>query len=226
MYVSIGHPGSRPDKTIVKTDEFVQAVRGKKILYDDVEFLLYRIDGSSFKVRGAWIISDNGYAKWRMLQCPIKSSSSIDEMKWSTRLESVRKDVETFFGRLKIRFRILRSRIGFHDKKQIDKIFLACCIMHNMLLKDDGLDVGWDNHEDEDDDDLRNGLELRRIRLRVLEPQHLQQIGAELRQVNSTATLDNDDEVEQTHYALRSQLIEHYKYCKEHNLVEWLTHRK
>ena len=168
------------------------------------------------------MISDNGYAKWRILQCPIKSSSSIDEMKWSTRLESVRKDVECFFGRLKIRFRILRSRIGFHKQSDIDNIFVACCIMHNMLLKDDGLDVGWENNEEEDDDDIRDGLELRRIRLRLEGPQQVQQVIEELRQISTT---EEHDEIDYTHYALRSQLITHYKYCKEHNLVEWLTHK-
>ena len=90
--------------------------------------------------RGAYIIADNGYAKWRMFQAPIKSSSSMEELKWSTRLESVRKDVECFFGRLKIRFRILRSRILFQKQGYIDNVFYASCIMHNMLLKDDGLD--------------------------------------------------------------------------------------
>ena len=97
LFVSQGHPGSRSDKTIVKTDDFLQALRKKEILWNDVTFQLYKADGSTFTARGAYLISDNGYAKWRMLQAPIKSSSSLDELIWSTRLESVRKNAEANF---------------------------------------------------------------------------------------------------------------------------------
>lgn len=160
LHVSEGHPGSRSDKTIVKTDEFLQAMKKKEILWEDVTFVLYRADGSTFQVRGAYLISDNGYAKWRMLQAPIKSPSTLDELQWSTRLESVRKDVECFFGRLKIRFRILRSRIMFHKQSRVDNVFYAACIMHNMILEDDGLEEGWHDAAEGDDDDIRQGLEI------------------------------------------------------------------
>ena len=139
-----GHPSSRSDKTIVKTDDSLQALRKKEILWNGVTFLLYKADGSTFTVRGAYLISDNGYAKWRMLQAPIKSSSSLDEMNWSTRLESVRKDVECFFGRLKIRFRILRSRIMFHKQSRVDKAYsllrVSCttCSLKTMVSTKDG----------------------------------------------------------------------------------------
>ena len=51
-------------------------------------------DGSVITVRGAYLITDNGYAKWRMMQCPIKCSTNGHELRWSTRLESIRKDVD------------------------------------------------------------------------------------------------------------------------------------
>jgi hypothetical protein len=226
MHVSEGHPGSRTDKTIVKTDEFLQAIRRKEILWDDVLFELYRADGTKFLVRGAYLISDNGYAKWRMLQAPIKSSSSLDELKWSTRLESVRKDVECFFGRLKIRFRILRSRILFHKQKCVDNVFVAACIMHNMLLHDDGLQAHWGEEQEEqsDDDDLRQGIEMRRIRLRLVrtgEAGAVQSVPEVIRQIAMEGEVDND--IEDSHFTLRTQLIAHYKYCKEHNLIHWMV---
>ena len=104
LYVSEGHPGARSDKTIVKTDAFVMAVKRKEILHDDVVFKIFDADGAEREVRGAWFITDNGYPRWRILQAPIKSCSTRHEMKWATRIESVRKDVECFFGRLKIRY--------------------------------------------------------------------------------------------------------------------------
>ena len=42
MYISPGHPGSRKDKTIVKTDELVTAVKDKTIL-QDVEYKLFKV---------------------------------------------------------------------------------------------------------------------------------------------------------------------------------------
>ena len=124
MYVSVVHPGSRNDNTIVKIDEFLQRMKNKQILHD-VEFELFRKDGTSFKVLGAYLITDNGYARWRMMQCPIKSGFNIFEMMWSTRLESVRKDVECTFGIFKVRFRILGGSVNFHDQWKVDNVFVA-----------------------------------------------------------------------------------------------------
>ena len=224
LYVSQGHPGSRSDKTIVKTDEFLQAIRKKEILWNDVTFELYRSDGSTFLVRGAYLISDNGYAKWRMLQAPIKSSSSLDEMKWSTRLENVRKDVECYFGRLKIRFRILRSRVMFHKQSRVDNVFFAACIMHNMLIEDDGLDEGWHDEEEGEDDDIRDGLEMRRIRLRLVDVRGVPDLPEGIRQIAQDDNGDDAD-IEDSHYTFRTQLIAHYKYAKEHGKIAWLTRK-
>ena len=42
LYISTGHPGSRNDKTIVKTDKLVMDLKDKKIL-QDVEFKLFKV---------------------------------------------------------------------------------------------------------------------------------------------------------------------------------------
>ena len=54
-------------------------------------------------------------------------------------MESVRKDVECFFGRLKQRFRILKGRILIQNKQKVDNIFLTCVTLQNMLHEWDGL---------------------------------------------------------------------------------------
>ena len=51
-----GHPGSRNDKTIVKTDDFIQQVKNHEILYDDVEFELFTEDDNTITIRGCWIM--------------------------------------------------------------------------------------------------------------------------------------------------------------------------
>ena len=42
VYISTGHPGSRNDKTIVKTDKLVMDLNSVKIL-QDVEFKLFKV---------------------------------------------------------------------------------------------------------------------------------------------------------------------------------------
>ncbi|CAM9206972.1 unnamed protein product [Ascophyllum nodosum] len=61
--------------------------------------------------------------------------------KW---LESVRKDVECFFGRVK-GFRILKLPLLLRQKIAIDNIWFTCCILHNLLHEYDGLDKLEDN---------------------------------------------------------------------------------
>ena len=42
LYISAGHPGSRNDKTIVKTDKLVMELKDKAIL-QDVEFKRFKV---------------------------------------------------------------------------------------------------------------------------------------------------------------------------------------
>ena len=97
---------------------------------------------------------------------PIKFSTNQKELMWSTRLESVRKDVECTFGVLTARFRILQSRIKFQHQSKVDNVFVASCVLHNMNLVHDEFDVNWkdpvnwETPDNEDDQDLREAREL------------------------------------------------------------------
>jgi hypothetical protein len=60
-------------------------------------------------------------------------------MKFSSKLvQSVRKDIEGAFGILKIRFRFLKSFTNLCKQKHIDNAFVTCCILHNILLEENG----------------------------------------------------------------------------------------
>ena len=41
-------------------------------------------------------------------------------------MESMRKDIEFFFGRMKSRFRVLKTPISFHKKVHVDNTFFTC----------------------------------------------------------------------------------------------------
>lgn len=75
-----------------------------------------------------------------LLICPMKAYANDQEMAWSTRLESVRKDIECVFGRAKGRWRLFKTGILFSTREKIDNAWFTACIIHNMLLRFDGLD--------------------------------------------------------------------------------------
>lgn len=145
---------------------------------------------------------------------PSKWTSSDADGRWSAALESVRKDVECFFGILKGRFRILKLGILFQDKDDIDNMFFTCCILHNMLHAFDGLDelepaVNWGGKEGLHDvwdnrPDLNEGS-------------------------TGTRTMDvNDDDPatrpEVSHFALKNALIQHFEYRRLNKDLRWLRH--
>jgi hypothetical protein len=101
----------------------------------------------------------------------------------------------------------------FHTQIRVDNVFVGACIMHNMLLEDDHLNEVWHAEEDGDDDDIRAGLEMRRIRLRLVDVRDVPNVPAGLHEI---AQADNEADVEDDHYTFRSQLIAHFKYAKEH----------
>lgn len=182
-------------------------------------------DGSESLVTGPYLITDNGYARWRIMQCPIKCCTNAKELRWSCRLESVRKDVECFFGRLKARFRILRSDILFHHQYKVDNVFVASSILHNMNLLYDGFDVAWkdpsnwETPDDEDDSDLREGRERLRMRGKMVQSEVAM---AEVESGRRIVVEELDIEEDASYGDFRQQLIEHYIYCSNHNLVDWI----
>ena len=98
--------GAHNDKTIVRTDKFVNALRSGA--FADVEYDLYSAQGQPRRVRNPYLLVDGGYHLWRHLQCGYKHTGDFIKAKYSDQLASVRKDVECAFGILKKRFRILK----------------------------------------------------------------------------------------------------------------------
>ncbi|CAM9704802.1 unnamed protein product [Discosporangium mesarthrocarpum] len=52
----------------------------------------------------------------------MKARITQEQRNWSDKLESVRKDVECFFSRIKSRWRILKLPLQFHTRETIDEI--------------------------------------------------------------------------------------------------------
>jgi hypothetical protein len=135
-YCSDAFFGATNDLQICADDDYpVKITQG---LYRDVEYDLYRADGSVQRCRGAYIICDGGMPKHACFMDPMHHRSSRNEVLFSEWLESVRKDVECTFGILKQRFRYLRNKIQHHSVFIIQAAMKTCCMLHNMLLHFDG----------------------------------------------------------------------------------------
>lgn len=142
---SKGFPGSTNDKTIATFDEFIQGMKNGK-LFGDCEFkVMVGENGEEEILKGLYLLVDNGYQKWRCLINPDKFCVDIDTATFARHLESVRKDIECTFGILKGRFRILKIPILFQSHAVIENIFKTCCVIHNMILTEDGLDSRWES---------------------------------------------------------------------------------
>ena len=171
-------------------------------------------------MRGPYLITD----KWRIMQCPIKFCTNQSELRWSSRLESVRKDVECYFDRLKARFRILQSNILFHHQHKVDNVFVASSILHNMNLVHDGLDIAWkdpanwETPEDEDDTDIRESRERVRMRGRLVTADVVL-VAENIRRV---VVEDIEDLEDASCIDFRKKLIDHYIYSSNNSLAEWI----
>jgi hypothetical protein len=142
--VSFGHPGSRNDKHIARTDRAItDLLYGNGWLRSKSWEVVSDANGGRKVFQGLYLICDGGYHRWPCLVYPVKSGTpGSASMKFSAMLESVRKDIEGVFGILKIRFAFLKNFTNLRTHRQIDHAFVTCCILHNILLEENGyLDV-------------------------------------------------------------------------------------
>lgn len=130
--------GSRNDQHIVRLDDTVRKLRTE--WYTEVEWSYFDLDGNELQSTGVYLICDGGYLRWRTLICPYQHAHKASRHGYfSSNLESVRKDVECTFGILKKRWRILDFGLHYRSIAKNEKIFMACCILHNMII--DSIDV-------------------------------------------------------------------------------------
>ena len=151
--VSCGHPGTRNDKHIVKTDPAVMELMDNNGWLNSKAWWHTHGEHGRKTFFGVYLICDGGYHEWPCLMFPSKHGMpNSPEMRWSKNVESVRKDIEGVFGILKIRFRFLKNFNNLRDQSAIDDAITTCCILHNMMLENDG-------YLDENLDPYPGGLE-------------------------------------------------------------------
>jgi hypothetical protein len=162
MHATRGFPGAWNDKSMSRYDSFLGKVRDVDGLYANIEFTVHTSltdTTETATVRGLYLIVDGGFHQWKCLQCPFREASDKWGIAWTEKLMSLRKDVECTFGILKKRFRILKiPQLWTADHPEsptlkLDNVFHTCCILHNMLLREDGNDFLDPAHSDLDQQD-------------------------------------------------------------------------
>ena len=217
------HPGARNDKTIVRFDDFVNEVCHGE--YSQVAFELFNSAGETTTHTGLYVLCDGGYHKWRACQSPLPTQK-VWGQRFNSRLESTRKDSEMTFGVLKNRFRILRVASEYHIKGDVDAEFKVCCILHNMLLIDDGLsDMGrkkqhWDV-TNKTSTPSHVGLHSADTNRNNFPMDGVHVFGAAEQPSNETDTDEHS-----TFWDLRTQLLADFKFRWNNGLIKWMKTAK
>ena len=122
---------------------------------NDVKFNLKQPESNIEEFSGSYFICDGGYLRWPQLICPVQGTClSVKEAEFTAVLERTRTNVECCFGILKKRWKILKISLRFRKIATCHKIFVACCMIHN-IIKD--LET-YDEEFYPEDEDLNRGL--------------------------------------------------------------------
>ena len=82
-----------------------------------------------------YMLSDSIYPPWCIFAKPTNALMTESESIYKKTQESVRKDIERFFGVLQGRFQILRHELHEWSDELIVLISQVCDILHNMILE-------------------------------------------------------------------------------------------
>ncbi|KAK1425193.1 hypothetical protein QVD17_20539 [Tagetes erecta] len=97
----------------------------------------FTINGNEYKY--GYYLVDGIYPRWSVFVKTIPHATGDKRKRFSGAQEAARKDVERAFGILKSRWGIVRLPARAWEENKIRKVMYACIILHNMILKDDGL---------------------------------------------------------------------------------------
>jgi hypothetical protein len=144
-HVSGGYPGSYNDPAMLQEDPVLQAILNGLLVSDHVWELLDE-DGNSRWMKGALILSDNGFSNFARVLKPIKITPSRKATAWSEWIESMRKDIERIFGQLKRHCDMLKDGYRFKSFTTNDNIFYTICALHNLVRDTEASENGYWSH--------------------------------------------------------------------------------
>ena len=131
--------GATNDMTLARNDHYPKKFSNGG--FEKIRFEILIARGLAQVCYGAYLITDTGYLKQNCFICPMPNRVDRQAVIFSEFIESTRKDVECTFGQLKNRFRIIKRPIEMDSLFEINLLFKACCVLHNMILIYDHRDI-------------------------------------------------------------------------------------
>ena len=89
--------------------------------------------------QGPYFICDNGYMEWKKLICGFQGPlASVEEKVFTSVVGSTRHIIENVFSHLKKRWRMLDYGLRYRDVSYCHKVFITCCVLHNIMCNFNG----------------------------------------------------------------------------------------
>ncbi|XP_047340002.1 uncharacterized protein LOC124943551 [Impatiens glandulifera] len=124
-----GLPGSHNDINVLERSHvFSEITSGEGYPVD------YSMNGHNYNM--GYYLADGIYPPWATFVKSIPLPMNRKTKHFTAAQESARKDVERAFGVLQARFAIVRGPARYFDRDTLNKIMMACIIMHNMIVED------------------------------------------------------------------------------------------
>nr|XP_043616168.1 protein ALP1-like [Erigeron canadensis] len=102
----------------------------------------FTVNGTEYKY--PYFLVDGIYPRYAMFVKTISHPTGEKRIRYAKAQEAARKDVERLFGIIKKKWKILREPARQMEEISIRKIMYACCILHNMILKDEDHTISLD----------------------------------------------------------------------------------
>ncbi|XP_057791079.1 uncharacterized protein LOC131008204 [Salvia miltiorrhiza] len=125
-----GFPGSRNDINVLH-----QSPVFSDILEGRAPKVSYVINGH-VKYMG-YYLTDGIYPSWAAFVKSINGPQARKHQLFAQHQEAARKDVERAFGVLQARFNFIKRPCLMWDRDMMEKVMLACIIMHNIIVEDE-----------------------------------------------------------------------------------------
>ncbi|XP_062181720.1 uncharacterized protein LOC133885993 [Phragmites australis] len=125
-----GVAGSNNDINVLNQSTlFIEELRGQ------APRVRYYVNGRQYD--SGYYLADGIYPEWATFVKSIYKPQTEKDKLFAQKQEGVRKDVERAFGVLQARFCILRRPARLYERGDLEKIMLACIILHNMIVEDE-----------------------------------------------------------------------------------------
>ncbi|XP_047943228.1 uncharacterized protein LOC125190074 [Salvia hispanica] len=88
--------------------------------------------------RRGYYLADGIYPRWPVFVKTLRQPAGAKRQYFARKQEAARKDVERAFGVLQARWAILRCPARVWHEDDVANIMVACIILHNMIIEDEG----------------------------------------------------------------------------------------